>query len=206
MAMLTDSEGEEAVRFARAIAESAVRTGSYRVPEVTLPPVFEQKAGAFVTVLIHPGKELRGCIGIPEPIYPLRQAILNAAVDSVLSDPRFEPVREEEVDSMLIELTVLSPPEQLSVRSPWELPQKVEVGRHGLIVERGRFRGLLLPQVAVDEKWDSEEFLSMTCWKAGIPEDSWHDPRVRVLRFEGEVFGEEVPRGRVTRRVLSAVR
>ena len=200
--MLNDSEGQTAVKFARGIAESAVLTGSYKIPDISLSPVFEEKAGAFVTVQTYPAGELRGCIGIPEPVYSLRQAILSAAVDAVLSDPRFEPVREDELPGLLFELTVLSPPELLAVRSPWELPQKVDIGRHGLIVERGRFRGLLLPQVAVDEKWDSEEFLRMTCWKAGIPEDSWHDPRVRVLRFEGEVFGEEEPKGKVIRREL----
>ncbi len=201
--MLTDSEGETGVRFARRIAESAVLTGSYRIPDIKLPSVFEQKAGAFVTVQTHPDRKLRGCIGIPEPIYTLRQAIVNAAVDSVLSDPRFEPVEEGEIAGLVFELSILSPPEEIAVKSRWELPLSVEIGRHGLIVERGRFRGLLLPQVAVDEKWDSEEFLRMTCWKAGMPEDSWGDPRVRVLRFVGEVFGEEEPNGAVVRRVLS---
>lgn len=200
--MLQDSEGELAVRFARSIAESAVLTGSYKIPEVKLPPVFEEKAGAFVTVQKFPGKELRGCIGIPEPVYTLRQAILNSAVDAVLSDPRFEPVDESELEVLLFELSVLSPPELITPKSQWELPGDVVIGKHGLIVERGRFRGLLLPQVAVDENWSAEEFLGMTCWKAGMPEDSWHDPRVRVFRFEGEVFGEDEPRGDVFRREL----
>ncbi len=200
--MLSDSEGELAVKFARGIAESAVLTGSYKIPDLKLPGVFEQKAGAFVTVQTFPERKLRGCIGIPEPVYSLRQAILNAAVDSVLSDPRFEPVREDELGTLVFELSVLSPPELITVKSRWELPQSIQVGKHGLIVERGRFRGLLLPQVAVDESWDSEEFLDMTCWKAGIPEDSWHDPRVTVYRFEGEIFGEEEPRGEISRREL----
>lgn len=200
--MLTDSEGETGVRFARKIAESAVITGSYKIPEMKLPAVFEEKAGAFVTVQTHPGHELRGCIGIPEPVYSLRQAILNAAVDAVLSDPRFEPVTEEELGKLVFELSVLSPPEKIEARSQWEIPLNVEVGRHGLIVERGRYRGLLLPQVAVDEHWDAEEFISMTCWKAGMPEDSWRDPRVSVLRFEGEIFGEEIPGGSVVRKRL----
>ncbi len=200
--MLTDSEGEIAVRFAREIGESAVRTGSYKVPEIKLPPVFEKKAGAFVTVQTFPELTLRGCIGIPEPVYTLRQALLNSAVDAVLSDPRFEPVEEGELDAIVFELSILSPPELIESRSRWDIPGSVEVGKHGIIVERGRFRGLLLPQVAVDEKWESEEFLRMTCWKAGIPEDSWHDPRVNVYRFEGEIFGEEKPRGKVVRRVL----
>ncbi len=201
--MLTDGEGEIAVRFSRAISESAVLTGSYKAPDIKLPPVFEKKAGAFVTVQTFPARELRGCIGIPEPIYTLRQAILNSAVDAVLSDPRFEPVSESELPSLIFELTVLSPPEPIVSKTRWDLPSSVDIGKHGLIIERGRFRGLLLPQVAVEEKWSSEEFLSMTCWKAGLPEDAWHDTRVSVYRFEGEVFSEEAPKGRVARRELN---
>ncbi|MEM3852467.1 MAG: TIGR00296 family protein [Methanomassiliicoccales archaeon] len=200
--MLSDQEGAIAVRFAREIGESAVKTGSYKVPQIELPPVFEQNAGAFVTVLSYPTKELRGCIGIPEPVYTLRLALLNAAVESVLSDPRFEPVREEELQSTIFEVTVLQPPRLLQVKSQWELPRQIKVGIHGLIAERGRFKGLLLPQVAVEEGWDSEEFLNKTCWKAGLPEDAWQDPRVRIYTFEGEVFSETSPRGEVRRREL----
>jgi uncharacterized protein (TIGR00296 family) len=200
--MLSDEEGEKAVRFAREIAESAVKTGSYRVPSMDLTPAFDQKAGAFVTVLTYPAKELRGCIGIPEPVYPLRQSLLNAAVEAVLSDPRFPPVEESEIERIIFEVTVLTPPELLNVKTPWELPLKIEIGKHGLIVERGRFRGLLLPQVAVEERWDAEEFLNKTCWKAGLPEDAWQDTRVRVYRFSGEIFTELQPRGSVVRKKL----
>lgn len=202
--MLNAEEGEKAVRYARSIAESAVRTGSYSVPRMELPPVFEEKAGAFVTVLRYPSMELRGCIGIPEAVYPLRQSLLNAAVESVLSDPRFQPVEPEELGSIVFEVTVLTPPELLSVRSRWELPLSIKIGTHGLMVERGRFRGLLLPQVAVEEGWDSEEFLNKTCWKAGLPEDAWHDERMKVYRFSGEVFGETEPGGSVVRKTLTA--
>lgn len=201
--MLTDEEGSIAVRFAREIALSSIRNGSYSIPDIQLPKVFEEKAGAFVTALLLPDRRLRGCIGIPEPIYTLRQTLVNAAVDAVLSDPRFEPVREEEIEKLLIEVTVLTPPVLLSVRNPWELPMQVVVGRDGLIVERGRFRGLLLPQVAVEEGWDSEEFLENTCWKAGLPQDAWMDMRTKVYVFQGEIFSEEQPGGNVRRKSLS---
>jgi uncharacterized protein (TIGR00296 family) len=198
--MLDEMEGELAVKFARSVIESTVRTGSYDSNRIQLPPTFETKAGAFVTILEFPSRALRGCIGFTEPVYPLKLAILNAAVESAISDPRFEPVRESELQSVLVEVSILSKPEPIRVKSPWEIPGRIKVGKHGLMVERGRFRGLLLPQVAVDEGWDSEEFVAQTCWKAGLPDDAWKDPKITVYTFEAEIFSEIEPGGAVRRR------
>lgn len=199
---MNDSEGETAVRYARHVIESTVRNGSYDQPGEKLPKIFEEKSGVFVTILRFPSHELRGCIGFPEPVYPLRLALLNAAVEAAISDPRFSPVEENELPAITIEVSVLTPPEPVQSSTPWELPGKITVGRDGIIVERGRFRGLLLPQVAVEEGWDSEEFLSQTCWKAGLPEDAWRYSGIRVYRFGAELFSEEEPNGKVTRKIL----
>ncbi len=198
--MLDEKDGELAVRFARSVIESTVRTGSYDSNRVQLPDVFETKSGAFVTILGFPAHTLRGCIGFTEPVYPLKLAILNAAVESAISDPRFDPVGEEELQSIIVEVSILSKPEPVRVKSQWEIPGKILVGKHGVMVERGRFRGLLLPQVAAEEGWDSEEFVAQTCWKAGLPEDSWKDPKVTVYTFEADIFSEVEPGGAVRRR------
>ncbi len=200
--MLSDEEGIIAVRYAREVADSTVTTGSYRSPRLKLTETFEVNAGAFVTLLTYPEGRLRGCIGFSDPVFQLKLALLNAAVEAAIGDPRFEPVRAPELPKLTVEVSVLTAPQPLAVGTPWELPDRIKVGRDGLIVEHGRFRGLLLPQVAVDEGWSSEEFLSQTCWKAELPENSWHDKGTKVLRFEAEVFHELEPYGKVERKLL----
>ena len=146
--------------------------------------------------------ELRGCIGYPEPVYPLVEATIKAAIAAATQDPRFYPVSLKELGHCIIEVSVLTKPELLKVDSPKEYPEKVEVGRHGLIVERGLARGLLLPQVPVDEGWTSEEFLSHTCMKAGLMPDCWLDEETKIYTFEGIVFAETSPKGEVVERSL----
>jgi uncharacterized protein (TIGR00296 family) len=107
-----------------------------------------------------------------------------------VSDPRFPPVTREEFNEVSIELTVLTMPEALHVK-PAELPTHVEVGRHGLIVKKGMYQGLLLPQVATEYNWTAEEFLCQTCWKAGLPQDAWLEAETEVSTFEGQIFKEE---------------
>lgn len=142
----------------------------------------EQKRAAFVTLTRHGA--LRGCIGSLSAEQPLSSAIPRLAVSSATEDPRFPRVSRDEVDDLRIEISVLSPPEDAR-------PEEVEVGRHGLIVERGFRRGLLLPQVATEHHLDREQFLAATCQKAGLPADAWKDPATRLQTFTAEVFGEE---------------
>ncbi|MCQ8893894.1 MAG: TIGR00296 family protein [Methanolinea sp.] len=192
MEVLTPEEGRQAVRLARCVLEK--RIGKRDVDLPPLPPRFSKKRGVFVT-LTERG-QLRGCIGFPTPVYPLGQAICEAAYAAAVQDPRFPPVRAEELPLLRVEVTVLSVPTPLTCR-PDERPEKVLVGTHGLIVRGMGRSGLLLPQVPVEWGWNAREFLDHTCQKAGLPAGCWKTGAVEVLTFEGQIFSEEEsPRGR----------
>ena len=125
--------------------------------------------------------------------------VLSTAVDSAVNDPRFPAVTPKELDSIIVDLSVLTPPKKIEYSKPEELLDIVKVGRDGLIAVRGMFRGLLLPQVAVDWKWNTQEFLEHTCNKAGLSVDMWKDPETEFMSFQAEIFGEEQPRGNILR-------
>jgi uncharacterized protein (TIGR00296 family) len=199
--MFSDEEGRLAVAAARAVVDDYVRNGT--VPDVALSDTFLEKGGVFVTLSTHPGGELRGCIGYPEPILRLAEALKDSAVSAASRDPRFPPVTADELDSVRIEVSLLTPPSEIEVDDPTRLPGEIVIGRDGLIVQSGHARGLLLPQVPVEWGWDAEEFLSQTCLKAGLGADMWLVPGTKVFKFQGEVFSEERPRGPVARRNLS---
>jgi AmmeMemoRadiSam system protein A len=138
-------------------------------------------AGVFVT--LHKDGELRGCIGHIEADAPLHRSVARCAVAACSSDPRFPPVSVNELSHVHIELSLLGPLEPISG------PLDVEIGLHGLLVEKGPRRGLLLPQVATEWKWNREQFLAQTCHKAGLSSDAWKNG-AKLWRFEAEVFGE----------------
>jgi hypothetical protein len=187
MSGLREEEGRLAVQLARQSLHSTV-TGR-QDPLPSLPPVFDEKRGVFVT-LTRSG-QLRGCIGFPYPVAPLGEAIVDAAHAAAVEDPRFHPVRPEELGSIRVEVTVLTEP--VVIEGPAaERAAKVEVGRHGLIVRGKGTSGLLLPQVATEYNWESEEFLSSTCAKAGLAGRCWRDQDVEVSTFEGQIFHESL--------------
>ena len=148
-------------------------------PQSLIPD--DLKAGAFVTLRIK--GELRGCIGYPEPELLLIDVIERCAVSAAMADPRFPPLGAEEWADVHLELSVLGPIEPVAEIN------EVEIGRHGLVVEFGRRRGLLLPQVAVEWGWNAEQFAAQTCVKAGLPKDAWQKG-ARLFKFEAQVFGE----------------
>ncbi len=189
--LLTQEEGERAVKLAREAIETYL--DERKVLHKRLEGVFAEKRGVFTTLTKH--GNLRGCIGFPYPIKRLDEAIIESAIAAAVDDPRFDPVRLSEMDKIIVEVTVLTPPEKIDAK-PKDLPQHVEIGRHGLIVKMGPFSGLLLPQVAVEYNMDSEEFLSETCMKAGLPPDCWLTG-AEVYRFEGQIFKEKEPRGKI---------
>jgi AmmeMemoRadiSam system protein A len=166
--------------LARRALEARVRRGD--APRSDDP--FEIASGAFVTIL-HAG-ELRGCLGRLNVDQPLAHLVMELAQSVADSDPRFEPVRPNELQHITFEISVLTP--------EWEVDSvdAIEVGRHGLIVEQGRNRGLLLPQVATEHGWDRYTFLDHTCLKAGLLPGAWRRG-ARVFVFEAEVFGERTP-------------
>lgn len=165
------------------IAHEAIAGHVSGVAPATADPneMSRRLGGAFVT--LHKGSDLRGCIGHIEADEPLPQVVARCAVEACSSDPRFPPVTAAELPEIQIELSLLGPLEAI------EGPADIEIGRHGLVVEMGWRRGLLLPQVATERKWDSEKFLAQTCHKAGLSQDAWKHG-AKLWRFEAEVFAE----------------
>jgi uncharacterized protein (TIGR00296 family) len=199
--MFSDDDGKRAVEIARAVVERHVRRE--RMPEFDVPAGFREKSGVFVTLTTFPDDDLRGCIGFPEPVEPLIDALVDSAVSAASRDPRFHSVRPEELDGIKIEVSLLTPPEELVPEKTMDLPGMILVGEDGLIVQRNGLRGLLLPQVPIEQGWGPDEFLSHACMKAGLSPDSWLMPGTKVFRFKAEVFSETNPRGEVVRRNLS---
>jgi len=192
-------QGAHLVSIARRTIETAVVEG--RVPGDDELPVWSKwedgflksLRGAFVT-LTNPDGGLRGCIGVPYPVKPLGEAVVHAAVGAATHDPRFPRVRASELDSLLVEVSALTAPETIRCTA-LELPSHVRVGTDGLIVSGMGTSGLLLPQVATDMGLGPDEFLSLTCEKAGLLPDAWLTAEVEVRRFQAEVFAEATPRG-----------
>jgi len=180
MSPLTEPEQQILLKLARGALQESVRR--HALPETEeLPAALREPCGAFVS--LHKGERLRGCIGYVEPLKPLFVTVRECAMAAALRDPRFEPVTAKELPSLRLEISVLSPLADVA-------PDEIEVGRHGLLVSRGALRGLLLPQVAVEWKWDRERFLEETCLKAGLPPDAWRHG-ARLQAFTAQVFEEQ---------------
>ncbi|MEQ9714149.1 MAG: TIGR00296 family protein [Candidatus Asgardarchaeum sp.] len=210
MPYYTDEEGIFLVKLARWAIETYLREGKKIKPPKELPSEkLSQQNGVFVTLnkLVGERKkrkhELRGCIGYPYPIKPLVEATIDVAIQAAVSDPRFEPVSLDEMNEIVVEVSILTPPKLLSVSDPMEYPKKIKIGRDGLIVEKGFFKGLLLPQVPVEQKWDEMMFLTWTCYKAGLPGDCWMSEDVKIYTFQAEIFEELEPRGKIVRKEIS---
>ena len=191
---LTVSQGTMLVSIARAALDQAA---SAREPSFTGPEegFLKARRGAFVTLSRLDG-ELRGCIGFPYPVKPLGEAVFEAAVGAATRDPRFPRVEARELCSLTVEVSALTEPEDIEVE-PLGRPGHVRVGTDGLIVTGFGRSGLLLPQVGAEMRLAPEEFLSLTCEKAGLPPDSWLSRGTKVQRFQAEVFREATPGGRV---------
>lgn len=186
--MLSEEQGQFLVKLAReAITVYLKERRVIPIPEHT-DPVMKENMGVFVTL----NKEncLRGCIGYPEPVMPLINAVIDAAISAAVRDPRFNCVEIGELDSIDLELSVLTKPELIEVEDPTEYLDHIIIGEDGLIIERGPNRGLLLPQVATDWGWGKEEFLSNTCNKAGLNPDCWLNDDVKIYKFSSEIFEE----------------
>jgi AmmeMemoRadiSam system protein A len=186
MALLDDASRRRLLQMARTAIARAIGAVRERLvadplPNPQSPHPRDLRAGAFVTLRIK--GELRGCIGYPEPQLLLVDVVERCAVSAAISDPRFPPLSLAEWSEVDLEISVLGPIE------PVDDIREVVVGRDGLIVEFGRRRGLLLPQVAVEWRWDASEFAAQTCIKAGLPRNAWQKG-ARLFKFEAEVFGE----------------
>ncbi len=195
--MLSREDGEKAVQYSRAVLQQYINENQKTYP--SLSPIFNTKLGVFVTLHTYPDQHLRGCIGIPTPVFTLKKALIEAT-QSVTHDPRFPPLHPQEINKIIIEITVLTPPEKILIHKPNEYLTKIIIGKHGLIAEQGFFKGLLLPQVPIEQHWDIDEFLSQTCIKAGLPADAWINPSTIIYRFSGQIFTEQTPAGKVKER------
>ena len=201
--MFTTEDAKVLIDLARKAIESVLTGKPLSVPQ-WVKEKYSQPMGVFVTLKDRINHNLRGCIGLPYPVLPLWEAVIDAAVSAAFKDPRFIPIRSlEELDNTLIELTLLTPPKEVEVEDKTLLPQVIKVGRDGLIVEALGRSGLLLPQVPVEYNWDERTFLAQTCLKAGLPPDCWLWPETKVKTFQGQIFEELTPKGEVVEKPLT---
>ncbi len=191
--MLSPEEGILAVRSARAIAEAETED---RVLDAEFPDSFGENRGVFVTISEYPSGILRGCIGYPQPVMPLAQA-LPLAARGACNDPRFPRLRPEQAAKCTFEVTVLTPPEPIEYSSPEDLKSKIVLGTDGLILSYRYHRAVFLPQVPTEQGWNTEEYLGNLCMKAGIQADGWKSGVMEFEKFRGQVFSEKSPRGEV---------
>lgn len=193
------SDGRFLVSLARTAISEYLSKQKVIDPPQDAPKHLLEKSGVFVSLhSAEPSRELRGCIGYPFPTEPLAAATIRSAIEAATGDPRFNPVELPEFkQQLLVEVSVLTVPEEMLTKKTAERPKEVQIGRDGLIVGRGARRGLLLPQVAPEWQWDGEEFLCNCCLKAGLPPDAWLDKNTRVEKFQAVVFEEVEPNGEV---------
>ncbi|HHH84866.1 MAG TPA: AmmeMemoRadiSam system protein A [Firmicutes bacterium] len=181
--MLTLKDGQKQALLRRA------RQGIVSVfdPGAPIEPledrVFSQKAGLFVTLKMK--GELKGCIGFITGVEPLKEAVIHLAREAAFHDPRFPPLQREELDSITIEISILSPLTRVADLS------RIRPGYHGLVVRNGARSGLLLPQVAVEHHWNRDEFVRNTCWKAGLPPEAVFWPETEIFSFTAEIFSDK---------------
>ena len=190
---LSDSDGVFLVKTARTAVTEFLSNGKRIKLESEHEKKFSFNSGVFVTLNNTDG--LRGCIGFPMPDKKLSNGIIDAAIAAATEDPRFSPVKINELSDIMFEVTVLTPPVEITVTDPMEYLEKIKVGRDGLIIRNSFSSGLLLPQVPVEYGWNVEEFLQHTCEKAGLEKDAWKNGKVKIEKFEGIVYKEETNGG-----------
>jgi len=194
---LSDSDGVVLVKTARRAVTGFLSNGNRIKLEPDLEEKFSFNSGVFVTLNNPDG--LRGCIGFPMPEKKLSHAIVDGAIAAATEDPRFPSVKTNELNDIVFEVTVLTPPIEIDVYDPMEYLEKIKVGRDGLIIRHSFSSGLLLPQVPVEYGWNTEEFLQHTCEKAGLARNTWKNESVKIEKFEGIIFKEETPNGAIAR-------
>lgn len=187
---LTDEDKKYLLKIARDSITAITQKNERINPPKDCPEQFKEKLGIFCT--INKNKNLRGCIGYPEPIKPLIEALIDVSISAARNDPRFPNLKEEELKDIEIELTILTKPELIKVNHPQEYPDKINIGEDGLIIQKNFNRGLLLPQVATEYNMNEIEFLEQTCLKAGLNPDRWiNDNEIEIYKFQGQEFNEK---------------
>ncbi|MEM3204842.1 MAG: TIGR00296 family protein [Candidatus Micrarchaeaceae archaeon] len=190
-------EGEKLVKMARYAIELHLKSPNFSKSIIERQiGEFNQRYGVFVTIEHYPTKELRGCIGFMKAAGPIKSSLVDAAVAAATEDPRFVPLSHRELNDVTIEVSILSEPKRIT-GTPEEIEKSIKIGRDGLIIEYGFYSGLLLPIVAVEQKWNAREFLENVCIKAGLHKESWKQPGVELYTFSTQVFRETEPNGSV---------
>ncbi len=179
--MLNETAQKELLSIARKTLESFLRGDNTTSIQTSLPTL-QQKTGAFVTLHYH--GELRGCIGHLVSNIPLFETVKEVAIAAATQDYRFLPLTSKELEEVQIEISVLTPFQEIKNIN------EIEVGKHGLLITQNQHRGLLLPQVATEYGWNREEFLTQTCLKAGLPENAYQEKDCKIEVFSAQVFGE----------------
>lgn len=196
---LKDSDGPQLITAARKAIEHFLQTARIETPsELLNDPRFEQRLGCFVTLKMNDmEKSLRGCIGFPEPTHKISEALPKAAIFAATEDPRFPAVVSDELEALLVEVSVLTRPIRVGVKNPEHVPSSIDVGVDGLILKWPFGSGLLLPQVALEQNWNVYEYLGNLSLKAGAAPDQWRSPESVIYKFKAQIFQEMSPRGPV---------
>jgi AmmeMemoRadiSam system protein A len=180
MPSLSEAEQKAILELARRAVVEAV-CHNRRLEKIPDNGVLASRCGVFVT--LHVAKRLHGCIGVIEAKEPLAESVTHCAMSAALEDPRFSRMQPADLATLEVEVSLLSPLEPIRT-------EDIEIGKHGLLIEQGFQRGLLLPQVAVEHSLDRERFLRETCHKAGLPGDAWRAAATRIYGFTCEVFAD----------------
>ena len=181
---LNSQEKKALLAIARQAIIQGIETGEEYI-EPREEKHLNQRNGCFVT--IKQDGQLRGCIGNFQSEVPLFREVAQMALASSTQDPRFYPMKQADLDNFSLEISVLSPLQKI------EDINEIEVGKHGIYIEKSFHRGVLLPQVAVEHNWDRNTFLQQTCVKAGLPTDAWKAEDADIYVFSAQIFGEDDP-------------
>lgn len=184
--MISEENGQYLVEVAKNAIATYLETDRRPFIPEDCPEELKEELGVFVT--LNKKHRLRGCIGYPEPVKSLIESTIDVAIAAAFDDPRFPELKKEEYNDLEFEVTVLTQPELIEIAHPDQYLKEIEIGRDGLIIQKGYARGLLLPQVAPENGFSVEEFLDHTCMKAGISADSWMDESCDVYKFQGQIF------------------
>jgi len=183
--MIKPGQGKLLIKLARDSISSYFLRNE---PDTSPVQGFSHTQGVFVT--LYKNNQLRGCIGFPEPVFSLCEAIIKSARSAAFEDPRFPPLQKEELKDIRIEISVLTVPKLIEVKKPEDYLKEIKIGKDGLIIRSSHGSGLLLPQVATEYKWGVEEFLGHLCEKAWLKQDAWKDTTNRIYRFQAQIFKE----------------
>lgn len=184
--MLSNDNGKYLIKIAKLAIENYLENETKLDVPIGCPDHLNEHLGVFVT--LNKNQELRGCIGYPEPIAPLIDATIELAISAAVNDPRFPSLTKDELKNIDIEVSVLTKPKLLEINNPKDYPNKISIGKDGLIIEKGFNKGLLLPQVATEYNMDAKSFLENTCAKAGLNSFCWLDDKTKIYTFQGQVF------------------